>query len=76
MRDAPDEMAGIGFDDVLEARQRVAGVLRRTPTRVADALFQRPREEKRAVFDPNSPFAALSALKEKLEADRKPGSSS
>ncbi|MFO1172412.1 MAG: helicase-related protein [Hyphomicrobiaceae bacterium] len=37
---------------------------------------ERPREEKRAVFDPNSPFAALSALKEKLEADRKPGSSS
>ena len=37
----------------------------------------RPREEKRAVFDPNSPFAALSALKEKLEAEsRKPGSSS
>ena len=37
---------------------------------------ERPREEKRQVFDPNSPFAALSALKEKLEADRKPGSSS
>jgi ATP-dependent RNA helicase SUPV3L1/SUV3 len=37
---------------------------------------ERPREERRQVFDPNSPFAALSALKEKLEADRKPGSSS
>jgi ATP-dependent RNA helicase SUPV3L1/SUV3 len=37
----------------------------------------RPREERRQVFDPNSPFAALSALKEKLEAGgRKPESSS
>ncbi len=36
-----------------------------------------PREEKRTVIDPNSPFAALIALKEKLEAEaRKPGSSS
>jgi ATP-dependent RNA helicase SUPV3L1/SUV3 len=37
----------------------------------------RSRTEKRQAFDPNSPFAALSALKEKLEAEsRKPGSSS
>ncbi|MEZ5925942.1 MAG: helicase-related protein [Hyphomicrobiaceae bacterium] len=36
----------------------------------------RPREERRQAFDPSSPFAALSALKEKLEAGNpKPDSS-